>query len=160
MKVKELMMMTPYACHPESNLGAATELMWRGNCGFLPVVDGTGRVAGVLTDRDLCIALGTRNSFAGEVKVSEVMQKKLFTCSPDDEVHVAMQIMQEGGVRRLPVVTNEGKLAGVLSLHDVLLKAEPTHLGSVPELSSDEVLRTYRAIIHKDLPMKAKKAAG
>lgn len=66
MKVKEIMMGTPYTCRKNTNLGEATELMWKGNCGFLPMKEVDGKVCGVITDRDLCIALGTRNSVAGE----------------------------------------------------------------------------------------------
>jgi CBS domain-containing protein len=79
MKVKELMMRTPYQCQPETNLGEATELMWNGNCGFLPVVDSEGKIHGVVTDRDICIALGTRNRLPGEIPVREVMSEKLFS---------------------------------------------------------------------------------
>jgi CBS domain-containing protein len=71
MKIKELMSTPPYCCQPETNLGAATELMWNGNCGFLPVLGNDGNVFGVVTDRDICIALGTRNRLPGEIKVSE-----------------------------------------------------------------------------------------
>ena len=160
MKVKEVMMMTPYACHTETNLGEATELMWKGNCGFLPVLDPNGRIRGVVTDRDVCMALGTRNAPAGNVTVGEVMHGKLLTCTPEDDVHDALQVMKEGHVRRLPVIGADEKLAGVLSLHDVLLRAEPTHAGREPELSSDEVVRTYRAIMQKELPVMAKRAVG
>jgi CBS domain-containing protein len=147
MKVKELMTATPYYCQPETNLGAATELMWKGNCGFLPVVGNDGKVFGVVTDRDICIALGTRNRLPGEIRVSEVItSQRLFYCCPDDDVHVALQAMQSGRVRRLPVITHDGALAGIVSMDDVLLKAEPTTVGKQPELSSDEVVRTYRAI--------------
>ena len=160
MKVKEMMTMTPYACHPETNLGAATELMWKGNCGFLPVLEPTGRIKGVITDRDICVALGTRNRPAGNVTVGDVMHGKLFACSPEDDVHVALQVMREGHVRRLPVITEDVRLVGVMSLHDVVLRSEPSHPGQEPELSTDEVMRTYRAIMQKELPMAAKKAAG
>ena len=101
MKVVEMMMGTPYYCRLNSNLGEATELMWRGNCGFLPVVGGEGNVVGVLTDRDVCIALGTRGRPAGEVAVADVMSKKVFSCAPDDDVHTALGAMREGRVRRL-----------------------------------------------------------
>ncbi len=160
MKVKEIMMMTPYACHPESNLGDATELMWKGNCGFLPVLDGTGRIKGVITDRDICVALGTRNKPAGNVTVGEVMHGRVCTCSPEDDIHVALQAMREGHVRRLPVQNSDTKLVGVLSLHEIVLRAQPTHPGQEPELSTDEVMRTYRGIMQKELPMAAKKAVG
>jgi CBS domain-containing protein len=155
MKVKELMTATPYCCQPETNLGAATELMWNGNCGFLPVVGSDGKVFGVVTDRDICIALGTRNRVSGEIKVSEVItSQKLFYCCPDDDVHVALQAMQTGRVRRLPVITHDGALAGIVSMDDILLKAEPMSVGKQPELSSDEVVGTYRAISERQVIAK------
>jgi CBS domain-containing protein len=160
MKVKEVMMMTPYACHREANLGMATELMWKGNCGFLPVVDVNGRIQGVLTDRDICIALGTRNVPAGSLTVGEVMHGKLVTCAPEDDVHEALEEMRESRVRRLPVVNQDGKLIGVISLHDILLHAEPSRFGREPELSANEIVRTYRAIRQKEMPVAIKRVTA
>jgi CBS domain-containing protein len=160
MKVKEVMMRTPYACRQESNLGTATELMWKGNCGFLPVLDSTGVIRGVLTDRDICIALGTRNVPAGSLTVREVLHDKLFTCTPDEDIHDALQTMREGRVHRLPVINSDSKLVGVISMHDILLHAEPTRFGKEPELSSDEVVRTYRAILQKEVPVATRKASA
>jgi len=158
MKVKEVMMRTPYACHLDTNLGAATELMWKGNCGFLPVLDSTGKIRAVLTDRDICIALGTRNVLAGNLTVAEVIHDKLLTCSPDDSLQDALRIMRDGHVRRLPVVNPESKVVGIISMHDILFHAEPARFGKEPELSSDEVVRTYRLILQRDLPIAAKSA--
>jgi CBS domain-containing protein len=104
MKVKGAMIMTPYYAPLWANLGMATELMWMGNCGFLPVIDAGHRVAGVITDRDICVALGTRNQLAEEVRVEEIVQRKVYSCGPEDEIHVALQSMKEGHVRRLPVL--------------------------------------------------------
>jgi len=50
MRVVDVMMGTPYYCRPESNLGSATELMWTGNCGFLPVMGKGAKVSGIITD--------------------------------------------------------------------------------------------------------------
>jgi CBS domain-containing protein len=160
MKVKEVMMGTPYYTSLHANLGMATELMWRGNCGFLPVVNSENKVCGVITDRDICMALGTRNQTAGEVTVEEVAPRGVYACNPDDDVHIALQTMRDGHVRRLPVVDLSGNLAGVLSLDDVLRRTEPCSLGKEPELSSDEVVRDFQAIMRKDLPVIVSKAAA
>src|SRR5206468_11787391 len=85
MKVKEVMMGTPYTCRRETNLGQAAELMWKGNCGFLPITGADNKVCGVITDRDICIALGTRNKLAAEVSVGEVTESKLSAGSPRSE---------------------------------------------------------------------------
>jgi len=111
-----------------------------------------GKIVGVVTDRDICIALGTRNRVAGDITVREVMSDRLFACSPDDDVHVALRTMQEGGVRRLPVIVENGTLVGVISMDDLLLRAEPAGIGRQPELSTEEVVRTYRAIDQRRVP--------
>jgi predicted transcriptional regulator len=126
--------------------------MWIGNCGFLPVMGTNGKIVGVVTDRDICIALGTRNRVAGDITVRDVMSDRLFACSPDDDVHVALRTMQEGGVRRLPVIVENGTLVGVISMDDLLLRAEPAGIGRQPELSTEEVVRTYRAIDQRRVP--------
>ena len=156
MKVREIMMGTPYTCRRETNLGEAAELMWKGNCGFLPITGADNKVCGVITDRDICIALGTRNKRAGEVNAGEVTEGSLYTCSPEDEIHVALLTMREGKVRRLPVVDSDGKAVGVLSMDDVLLRAEPSGSGKIVELSTDEVVRSYRAINRRELPRVVK----
>jgi len=63
-------------------------------------------------------------------------------------------------VRRLAVMDYNGKLAGVVSMDDILLHAEPSSFGNEPELSANEVVRTYRWIMRKDLPVKIKRAAA
>ncbi len=152
MKVKDVMMGTPYYCQLGTNLGSAAELMWVGNCGFLPVMGTNGKIVGVITDRDICIALGTRNHQPGDVSVGEVMSNRLFACSPDDDVHIALQTMKEGGVRRLPVIVENGTLVGVISMDDLLLRAEAVGIGKRPELSTEEVVKTYRAIDQRRVP--------
>jgi CBS domain-containing protein len=155
-----MMMGTPYFCRPESNLGEAAELMWKGNCGFLPVIGSDEKVVGVVTDRDICIALGTRGRPSGEVAASDVMSKKVYSCAPEDEVHVALNTMREGRVRRLPVVTKEGKLAGVISMDDVLLRAEAGSVGKSACVSAEEIVNAFRAINAHQVPVVVAKQAA
>ena len=160
MKVHEVMTAAPCYCHSETNLGSATESMWNANCGFLPVEGPDGKIVGVVTDRDICVALGTRNRLPGDVTVGEVMSGKLYSCDPDDDIHIALQTMKEGRVRRLPVIAKNGTLAGVVSTDDILLRAEPISMGKHPELSSDEVVRTFRAITQRQVPIGTAKQAA
>jgi len=161
MRVVDVMMGTPYQCQPEANLGKATELMWIGNCGFLPVVGSDGKLAGVITDRDICVALGTRGRVAGDVPVADVMSRKVYSCSPEDDVHVALRAMREGHVRRLPVIAKkDGELVGVISIDDVLIHAEPVNLGRAQDLSSEEVVQTFQAINARQLPLAVGKKSA
>jgi CBS domain-containing protein len=65
MKVKEVMTQSAVCCSPDTNVGAAVELMRVRNCGMLPVVGRDRKLLGLVTDRDICIAMGTRNRLAG-----------------------------------------------------------------------------------------------
>ena len=60
MRVRDLMTSDVKTCRPETNLAEAVKEMWEGDCGALPVVGDDGRVAGIITDRDICIAVATR----------------------------------------------------------------------------------------------------
>ncbi len=149
MKVKDAMLGAPYYCQPDATLATAAELMSKANCGFLPVQLAEGIVISVITDRDICVSLGTRNRPAGEVTVAEAMSGDLYFCSPEDDIHLALQTMREANVRRLPVTAHNGMLVGVLSMDDILFRAKPVSSGKEPELSSDEVVRTFRSIVRR-----------
>jgi CBS domain-containing protein len=96
---------------------------------------------------------------ASELRVEAVENEQVFVCHADDDIHVALQVMREGHVRRLPVLDEKGKLAGVISVDDIVTHAEPSRMGKQPELSADETVRTYRRILQRNLPT-AKKAVA
>jgi len=152
MRVDDVMMRTPVSCTPDTNLGAAAELLWTRDCGILPVVDAQQRVVGVVTDRDLCIALGTRNRLPGEVSVSEVASGNVFSCRPDDDIHAALETMARCRVRRLPVVNKEGRLEGILSMDNVVLHAETVETGRATELTPRDIVATLRSIYGPRVP--------
>jgi len=156
MKVKDVMMRTAARCRTDTNLGAAVEIMWNRNCGILPIVNAEEKVIGVVTDRDLCIALGTRNRAAGEIAVWEVASGTLFACEPEDEIHTALATMAKSKVRRLPVINTAGKLEGVLSMDDVVLHSESKVSGKTPGLSYDDVVETLKKVYRPELPEVAR----
>lgn len=160
MKVKDVMMRTAASCNRETNLGAAVEILWDRNCGVLPVVDGDQKVIGVITDRDICIALGTRNRLPGEITVGEVTSGRLFTCVSEDEIRAAMATMAHAKVRRLPVVTADGKLEGILSMDDIVVRSESRSAKSTSELSHDEVSETLKAVYRPELPQVVQRTAA
>jgi len=152
MRVADVMMRTPVWCTPETNLGTAAELLWSRDCGILPILDAQQRVVGVITDRDLCIALGTRNRLPGQVTVGEVASGKLYSCRPEDDIHAALDTMAQHKVRRLPVVTKEGRLEGILSMDNVVLHAEAAETGRAGALSPRDIVSTLRSIYGPQLP--------
>ena len=124
MQVKDIMTKDPLTCLPGTNLAAAATLMLEADCGILPVVD-DGRLVGVVTDRDMYIALATRGKRAQEITVDEVAQSPVFTCGPEDDVQVALDIMKHNRVRRVPVAGFAGSVLGIVSLNDIVLAAGP-----------------------------------
>ncbi len=142
MQVKDIMSNNPKFCRVDTNLAAATELLWANNCGTLPVLDEEGRVIGMITDRDICIALGTRDRLPSEVEVGEVVAWKLFACAPEEDIHAALDRMKSEKVRRMPVLSREGSLEGILSLNDIALHAVKRQ----GDLSYAHVADTLRAI--------------
>ena len=140
MKVREIMTGKPKCCGPDTNLAEAIELMWTNDCGALPVVE-DGNLIGMVTDRDVSIAVGTRNCRPSDVKVKEVATRAIQTCAPDDDVDAAMATMRRAQVRRLPVM-EDGTLAGILTLNDVILAAAHKYAA----VDADGVMNTMRAV--------------
>ena len=140
MKIKDIMTTDVRTCSPGTNLAAAAALMLDGDCGILPVVD-EGKLVGVVTDRDMFIALATRNIPASHVTAGEVAGKQVRTCGPDDDVHAALETMKAHRVRRLPVEGFGGTVLGIVSMNDILLAA-----GTRKAIRNDEVVDTFQGI--------------
>ena len=139
----------PRTCAPATDLATVAALMLDGDCGILPIVD-NAKVVGVVTDRDLYIALATRNQRASEVTVREVAQSPAVTCGPDVDVYTALAIMKRHLIRRLPVEGPGGSVLGVISMNDLLLAAGTQKL--VREVAVTEVLRAICAHHHPQPP--------
>jgi CBS domain-containing protein len=123
MKVREMMTKDVTTCRRETNLAEVVKLMWEQDCGVLPVVTSDGNVSGMITDRDICVALATRGQTADRIAVHDVIAGTAYTCLVDDDAIVALKTMKSQRVRRLPVVDAEGRLKGILSLNDVIAHA-------------------------------------
>jgi CBS domain-containing protein len=146
MKVRDIMVKAPKTAHPDTSLATAADTMWAYDCGALPVVDDEYEVVGFITDRDICITLGTRNQLASEVLVRDVMSKRVYACAPDDDIHTALETLEKGKVRRLPVINPDGKLVGLITLGDITLHAEKKAGRNVPDLTSDEVVEAFQGL--------------
>jgi CBS domain-containing protein len=139
MKVKEIMTAQPRTASRDTTLAAAAQLLWAADCGILPVVD-SGKLVGVVTDRDMYVALATRNAPASQLTIGEVATSKVWACGPDDDVHAALDTMAAQRVRRLPV-TQDGAVVGVISVNDLVLAA-----GADRAVRNEEVVATLKAI--------------
>ena len=134
MKVQDVMTSPAHSCTQDANLAAASLAMRDYGCGALPVLDNAGRPVGILTDRDICMAVAQKNRFPAAIPVREVMTRDPFTCGPGSDLVHALSVMADRRVRRLPVVDGSGRLVGILSLSDVLSSMQEARTGDAPLL--------------------------
>src|SRR5438445_7249035 len=122
MRVQDVMTKDPACVTPGATIREAAQLMQRENVGIVPVVEekGTKRLLGVVTDRDIAIRVVAegRDSSA---RVSEVMSSsRISTCTPDDDVDDAMEVMSNEQVRRIPIIDDRGALVGIVAQADIV----------------------------------------
>ena len=111
---------------PGAGLTAAAQLMRTQHVGFLVVVEPARRedglnVVGVLTDRDIVTAVVAREADPRTLTVGDVMTRDPFVSKDTSSVEATLRFMHEVGVRRVPVLSSTGQLAGVMALDDALM---------------------------------------
>ena len=125
MQVKQIMTNHIATSRPETDLAAISKLMWDRDCGFVPVVDAAGKVVGVITDRDICIASATRRLLPEQITAEQAMKRPpIHSSQPEDTIEKALATMKQFQVRRLPVIAADGTLKGIISMNDIVLTAQ------------------------------------
>src|SRR5262245_46362040 len=104
MKVKDIMTRNAKACTPTATLAEAAGFMWECDCGVIPIVAEGGKVIGLITDRDICMAAALNNRNLSNIAVEEVITGNVFTTSTEDDVRKALETMHDQKIRRLAVV--------------------------------------------------------
>jgi CBS domain-containing protein len=144
MRVDQLMSKPVITCSIDDHLHSAAQLMWEHDCGAIPVVNPEGRLVGIVTDRDICMAAYTQGNAPQAIPVSTAMARDVRSCCAGDSVEVAEQLMREGQIRRIPIVDDEGHPIGLVSLHDITRKvARAKKRNGAPDR---EVVNTLAAI--------------
>lgn len=118
MKIRELMTDQVVTVSQNEAVTTAARLLKRHNVGALPVCDDSGKLRGIVTDRDIvlrCIAAGEDPR---ETRVSEIMSRGVVTATAEDSVDRAAQLMSEDQIRRLPIMEN-GRVVGMVALGDM-----------------------------------------
>src|SRR5271154_2688130 len=91
------------ACTIHDSLNAAARIMWEHDCGCAPVVDGHGRLAGIVTDRDISIAPSTQGLPLESIPIERVMSARVISCSRTDTLETAHRLMRTHEIHRIPV---------------------------------------------------------
>jgi CBS domain-containing protein len=143
MIVKDLAAFDVKSCAPDTDLATVAKIMWDCDCGAAPVVNEERKVIGMITDRDICIAAATRSASPADLKVRDVMSGDVYACGIGDDVRTALKTMKERRVRRLPVLDGQERLAGIISMNDLVMRAECRTEADVP---GEEFLATLKSI--------------
>jgi CBS domain-containing protein len=146
MHVDELMTSPAATCRPTDMLNRVAQLMWERDCGSIPVVDDEGKPIAMITDRDICMASYTQGKPLFHIPVSAAMSKNVTVCQKGESLATAESMMRNRQIRRLPVVTNDGQIVGILSLNDIATRGHHKHLGGRGELGSEAIASTLSAI--------------
>ena len=104
---------------PTATIAAAAALLTEKRIGALVIVGAGGRVAGILSERDIVHTLAKRGRQALDEPLSQAMTREVATCGPDDEITSLMERMTDGKFRHMPVIDG-GKLAGIVSIGDIV----------------------------------------
>lgn len=152
MNVENVMTRAPKTCSTTDMLHRAAQLMWDNDFGSVPIVDGSGRLAGILTDRDACMAGLTQGRALHDITVESAMSRVVYTLAPHDPIQNALALFHERQVRRVPVVDGRGTLVGILSIADVVCASEEKRIGR--HTKPESVLSAVHAV-SKPRPRKA-----
>jgi CBS domain-containing protein len=119
MKISDLMTRTVQVCRATDTLDRAAALMWDHDIGSVPVIDEHGRVIGMVTDRDACMAAYTCGGALCDIPVEVAMARHVVTCGADDSDTAVAEMMAKHKIRRVPVVDEAHRPVGMVSLNDL-----------------------------------------
>lgn len=145
MRINEVMTANPTCCVPSDSARTAAIIMRDEDTGIVPIVESghSRKLVGVVTDRDLCLGLiagqtvgDAEGRHPSIVPVEECMTTKVIYCKPDDDLESALELMRENQVRRILVVDEENTVQGIVSMADLVRRA------NVPAGETRETLKS------------------
>jgi len=141
MKIKHVMTKDPTCCVPSDTAERAAKIMRDADAGVVPIIENeqSRKVIGIVTDRDLCMNVVAEGRDPRATQVSEAMTTAVVSCSPQDSVDKATELMRENQIRRIPVVDEQHRLAGIVAMADIVGRA------NVRTTETHETLKTVSA---------------
>ena len=123
MQLRDVMTRGVQVIHPDATLAEAAEKMKSLDIGPLPVCDGE-KLVGMITDRDLATRAISAGKDPNATRVHEVMTEGVRYCFEDDDIKTAAEIMGQAQIRRLPILSRNKRLVGIVSLGDLAIEPE------------------------------------
>ncbi len=142
MKVQDVMSKDVACCGNDTSLQDVAAMMVDCDCGEIPVADASGRVVGVITDRDIAVRTVARGLNPLEMVASQSMTVPAITVSPDTTVKECCDELERHQIRRVPVVDASGRCIGIVSLADIARHASGRATAEVVQEVSKPSVRT------------------
>lgn len=126
MRVRDVMTTDPSCCIPDDTVIRAARMMKYMDTGVVPVVesDRSRKLVGIVTDRDLCLAIVAEGQDPKSMHVQRCMTTAVVTCEADESVETVLALMRDNQIRRLPVVDRQGYVEGIVSMADLVRMGE------------------------------------
>ena len=144
MKVADVMTRGVGTCHLDDSMNAAAQIMWEGDFGCVAVVDSDGKAVSMITDRDICMAAYTQGERLTQMPVSSADSRTLFAVHEHDSISDVEAIMNRHRVRRVPVIDQDGRPIGIVSMNDLARNATMGRSGDA--LNPDYIVKTLAAV--------------
>jgi CBS domain-containing protein len=138
MKAREVMTRDPKAVSPDQPVSDVLRIMQTEDVGIVPITEGNGqgRVAGVVTDRDIALYLGENDAKPSSVRVRDVMTTNVVRVAPEDDVSDVERKMEDAQVRRI-LVCDGDRLVGVIATADLARETKRKEVGRIMEKISE-----------------------
>jgi CBS domain-containing protein len=157
--VADLMRAPPVCCGPGDSLGRAAQLMWEQDVGLVVVVDADGKPLHVVTDRDVCMGAYTQGVSLWQTSVPSLSPAPVVVCPEGAGVVEARRLMQEHGLRRIPVVNASGTVVGVVGIGDLVREATANATKTRARgLTAAQLAQTLTAV-YEDVPVPLERLA-
>ncbi|WP_405965963.1 CBS domain-containing protein [Streptomyces sp. NBC_00723] len=136
--VSDVMTSALVTVEPQASVTAVARMMRDENIGAVLVTDGD-HLRGLVSDRDLVVRALAEGSDPNNMTVADACSEDLVTVGPDDDLTLAVEVMREHSVRRVPVIDEEQHPVGIVSLGDLAIERDPgSALGDISAARSNQ----------------------
>ena len=119
MKLKDCMQIDVYCLKPENTVEDCAKIMSDNHIGCVPICDDKECIVGLVTDRDIILRSVACNKDYKTTPISEIMTTNVCYCNYDLDVEDAQKIMRDNRIRRLPIIDNNKKIVGIITIGDL-----------------------------------------
>jgi CBS domain-containing protein len=125
-KCSDLMTRDVTCCVPKDTVHVVAQSMKAQDIGAMPVIDSPEKkkLIGIVTDRDLALKVVAEGLDSRKTTVEDVMSRKMVVCKTEDDWQLALDAMARHQLRRIPVVDDQGRIAGIIAQADVATRIE------------------------------------